>query len=49
MSDATAAAARECAFATSLDGRHTRDACVAGYHLGEEIGSYVLKRMRAQK
>lgn len=42
-------AARECAFAASLDGKNSREACVAGYHLGEEIGGYLLKRMRAQK
>jgi hypothetical protein len=41
-----AAAARECAFASSLDGWHTREACLAGYKLGEAIGNYVAKQTR---
>jgi hypothetical protein len=44
-----AAAGRECAFASSLDGRHTREACVAGYKLGETIGNYVAKQTRAPR
>lgn len=42
-------AARECAFASSLDGRHGREACVAGYRLGESIGNYVAKQMRSSR
>jgi hypothetical protein len=38
------AAARECAFVASLDGRHCREACVAGYSLGTSIGRYIVKR-----
>lgn len=38
------AAAREHAFVSSLDGVHLREACVAGYALGESIGAYVGKR-----
>jgi hypothetical protein len=43
------AAAVECAYASSLDGRHSREACVAGYKLGESIGSYIAKQTRAQR
>jgi hypothetical protein len=42
-------AARECAFAASLDGRHTREACVAGYELGLAIGQRVARRIRAAR
>lgn len=41
------AAARECAFVASLDGRHCREACVAGYSLGTSIGSYIMKHRRS--
>lgn len=44
-----AAAGRECAFASSLDGQHSREACVAGYRLGETIGNYVAKQTRASR
>jgi hypothetical protein len=43
------AAAREYTFLVTLDRRNSREACVAGYHFGEEIGSYVLKRLRAER
>lgn len=35
-----AAAAREQAFLCSLDGAHSREACVAGYRLGAEVGRW---------
>lgn len=38
-------AARECAFTASLDGRHSREACVAGYQFGVKVGDAVAKRM----
>jgi hypothetical protein len=44
-----AAAARECAYAASLDGRNSSEGCVAGYGLGESIGNYVAKQARAQR
>ena len=44
-----AAAGRECAFASSLDGKHSREACVAGYRLGESIGNYVAKQTRTPR
>ena len=37
-------AAREAAFVASLDGRHSREACVSGYQLGAAIGAYAAKR-----
>ena len=39
-------AAREAAFVASLDGVHLRESCVAGYLLGNSIGTYVGKRQR---
>lgn len=38
------AAAREHAFAASLDGVHTRESCVAGHRFGLEIGRHVGRR-----
>lgn len=38
------AAARERAFQASLDGRHSREACLSGYTLGLEIGRYGSRR-----
>jgi hypothetical protein len=43
------AAARECAFVSSLDGRHTREACIAGYSLGVAIGGYVSKKFSPRR
>lgn len=43
------AAARECAFVASLDGQHSREACVAGYYLGESVGNHVAKQAAAQR
>jgi hypothetical protein len=43
------AAARECAYVASLDGRHLREACIAGYSLGTSVGSYVGKRQVARR
>lgn len=43
------AAARESAYVASLNGRYSREACVAGYMLGESIGSYVSKRALAAR
>jgi hypothetical protein len=43
------AAARECAFLSSLDGRHSREACVSGYDLGAAIGGYVAKRAASRR
>jgi hypothetical protein len=37
--------ARECAFVASLNGIHSREACVAGYYLGDSIGNYIGKRI----
>jgi hypothetical protein len=42
-----AAAAADCAFATTLKGRHTREAAVAGHLLGSNIGREVARRFRA--
>lgn len=42
--DSIAAAAKECAFASSLDGHHSREGAVAGYSLGLAVGGYVAKR-----
>jgi hypothetical protein len=39
------AAARECAFTSSLDGHHSREACVTGYEFGVTVGNYVAKRL----
>lgn len=39
------AAAKECAFVASLDGRHCREACVSGYNLGAAIGGYAARRV----
>jgi hypothetical protein len=47
MFSSVSAAARECAFVASLDGRHSREACVAGYSLGTSIGGYVSKKFPA--
>jgi hypothetical protein len=41
------AAARECAYVASLDGHHMREACIAGYELGTEVGNYIGKRTLA--
>jgi hypothetical protein len=41
-----AAAAREQAFVASLDGVHSREACVAGYQLGVKIGKYAARSSR---
>jgi hypothetical protein len=41
------AAARECAYVASLNSPHSREACVAGYWLGEAVGGYVSKRSLA--
>jgi hypothetical protein len=38
------AAARENAFVASLDGRHSRESCIAGFALGTSIGGYISKR-----
>jgi hypothetical protein len=38
------AAARECAFLASLDERHSKEACIAGYWLGQSVGGYAAKR-----
>ena len=38
-------AARECAYAASASLDNSREACVAGYYFGVDIGRYVLKRM----
>jgi hypothetical protein len=38
------AAAKECAFVASLNGNHSREACIAGYSLGEGIARYLGKR-----
>jgi hypothetical protein len=47
MFSSVSAAARECAYVASLGGPHSREACVAGYWLGEAIGGYVSKRSLA--
>lgn len=39
-----AEAARECAFVATLDGRHTREAGIAGYQFGAAIGREVARR-----
>jgi hypothetical protein len=38
------AAARENAFVASLDGRHSRESCIAGFSLGTSIGGYISSR-----
>lgn len=43
------AAARESAYVASLTGRYSREACVAGYLLGESVGGYVSKRALAAR
>ena len=43
------AATRECAFVASLNGPHSKEACVAGYLLGESIGSTISKRTRTAR
>jgi hypothetical protein len=43
------AAAQECAFASSLDGQHTREACVAGYELGQAVGERAARRTSASR
>lgn len=40
-----AVAARECAFAASLNSRYSRESCVAGYMLGESVGRHVMKKL----
>jgi hypothetical protein len=38
------AAAHENAFVASLDGRHSRESCIAGFALGSSIGGYISSR-----
>ena len=42
-------AAKECSFVANLDGRHTREACIAGHQLGTAIGGYIAKRTAARR
>lgn len=42
-------AARESAFVATFDGRHTREAGIAGYQLGAAIGRHVARRFPASR
>lgn len=42
-----AGAAAECAFVSSLDGRHTREAAIAGHLLGTQVGREIARRLRS--
>ncbi len=44
-----AEASREAAFVAALDGRHVREACVAGHELGVSVGNYVAKRAASRR
>jgi hypothetical protein len=43
------AAARESAFVASLDGRHSREACISGYRLGAAIGDFASKQIAKRR